>query len=146
MVLRMDGDWHVGDDAADLDGFLREIGADGYPVDEVRRSVCCECGGGVFGVTGDPEEGTMRRECRGCGAEHFVAGSGEYWSDINTQIQVCVCEEEDFNIAVGFSLYSESVGGIRSLATAERCVACGKIGTFMSWMVRGGNMHPLDLA
>lgn len=142
----MDGDWHVGDDAADLAGFLREIGAQGYPVDEVRHSACSNCGGDVFGVIGDPADGTMRRECRGCGGEHFVAGSGKYWSDINTQIQVCVCEEEDFNVAVGYSLYAESVGGIRALTTAERCVACGKIGSFTGWMVRGGEMHLLDLA
>jgi hypothetical protein len=67
-----------------------------------------------------------------------------YWSDIDTQISVCVCDEEHFNIAVGYSLYA-GVAGIRSLATAERCVACGKIGSFMSWMVRG-DLRLLDLA
>jgi hypothetical protein len=40
----------------------------------------------------------MRRTCHGCGGEHFVAGSGRYWSDIGIQIMVCVCEEEDFNL------------------------------------------------
>jgi hypothetical protein len=144
MTLRMDGEWHVGDGAEDLDAFLLEVGAEGYPVHEVRRAVCVGCGGEVFGISGDPVEGAMRRACRGCGVEHFVAGSGDYWSDDEIQILVCVCEEEDFNVAVGFSLYA-GAEGIRSLATAERCVACGKISSFTQWMVRGGEMELLDL-
>lgn len=145
MVMRMDGDWHIGDTSADLGEFLREVGADGYQVHVIRHCICRGCGADVFGVCGDPDEGTMRRTCRGCGREHFVAGSGEYWSDEGIQIMVCACEEEDFNIAVGYSLYADG-DGIRSLATAERCVACGRIGSFTSWMVRGGEMELLDLA
>jgi DNA-directed RNA polymerase subunit RPC12/RpoP len=144
MVLRMDGEWHVGGEAVDLDEFLREIGADGYPVHEVRHAVCGQCGGQVFGIVGDPAGGTMQRECRGCGSKHFMLGSRDFWSDVDTQISVCVCEEADWNIAVGYSLYTGIVG-IRSLATAERCVACGKIGSFMARMVRG-DMQQIDQA
>jgi len=145
MALRMDGDWHVGDGPADLEAFLREIGAEGYDVHEVRHSGCGECGAGVFGVAGDPAEGAMRRTCRECGAEQFVAGSEDYWSEDETQVMVCVCEGEHFDVAIGYSLYPNGAG-VRSLATAERCVACGKIGSFTQWMVRGGELELLDQA
>jgi len=46
--------------------------------------------------------------------------------------------------AVGFSLYEDGLG-IRSVATAERCVACGKISSFRQWMERSGDMSLLDL-
>jgi hypothetical protein len=145
MALRMDGDWHVGDGPADLDAFLEEIGAEGYDVHEIRHAACGRCAAGVFGIAGDPMEGTMRRTCRQCDAEHFVAGSGDYWSDEDIQTMVCVCEGEGFQVAVGYSLYPNGKG-IRSLATAERCAECGRIGSFTQWMVRGGEMDLLDLA
>ena len=141
----MDGEWHVGDGPLDLDLFLQEIGADGYEVHEVRHSVCGTCGGEVFGVAGDPQGGTMRRTCRGCGNDGFIADSAEFWSEIGIHIACCVCEEEDFNIALGFSLYQDGLG-IRSVATAERCVACGKISSFMQWMVRSGDTELLETA
>jgi hypothetical protein len=145
LALRRDGEWHVGDGPEDLDPFLREIGADCYEVHEIRHSVCAGCGGEVFGVMGDPDGGTMRRTCRACGNEHFLADSKEFWSEIGSHIMCCVCEEEGFNLAMGFSLYQD-LEGIRSAATAERCVACGKISSFLRFMVRGGDMWLLDSA
>jgi hypothetical protein len=145
MVLRIEEEWHVGDSGEDLDGFLREVGADGYDVHEVRQCVCVECKGDVFGIDGEPDAGSVRRTCRGCGNIHYVADSGEFWSEIGTQIMVCVCEAEDFNIAVGYSLYAD-VEGIRSIGTAERCIDCGRIGSFSSWMIRSNDMQLLDLA
>lgn len=149
----MDGEWHVGDTADDLAEFLRQIGADGYEVDEIRHSTCDACGGSVFGVEGnleDPAEAMFadaaRRTCRACEHQQYLADSGEYWSEDRTFISVCVCEEEDFNIAMGFSLYSGGNTGIRSLAIATRCLACGKISTFAEWMVRDSDMALLGCA
>ena len=61
-------------------------------------------GGSETILSGDPVEGTMRRSCRKCDAEHFVAGSGDYWSEEDIQIMVCVCEEEDFDIEIEWSV------------------------------------------
>ncbi|MEV6069106.1 hypothetical protein AB0L82_21365 [Nocardia sp. NPDC052001] len=147
MALHMspDGDWHIGDNPLDLDAFLHEIGAEGYAIHETRHSLCVNCGSTVFGVSGDPDQGAIRRDCRGCGAGHFVAGCDDDWSDDHTDAVVCVCGEKDFNIAVGYSLYAERTG-IRALTTAERCLSCGRIESFTGWMVRGGALHLLDLA
>ena len=145
MVLRIEDEWHVGDSSDDLDGFLREVGADGYDVHEVRHCVCAECKGDVFGVDGEADEGSVRRTCRACGNVHYVADSGEFWSEIGIEVRACVCDAEDFNMAVGYSLYDD-LEGIRSIGTAERCVGCGRIGSFSSWMIRGSGRHLLDLA
>ncbi|WP_330178833.1 hypothetical protein OHB26_20150 [Nocardia sp. NBC_01503] len=147
MALHMsaDGDWHIGDDPLDLDPYLRELGAEGYAIHEVRHSICENCGTDVFGVSGNPAEGTIRRECRGCGTAHFVADCGDDWNDGSTQPMVCDCDQRDFNIAVGYSLYAAG-SGIRALATAERCLSCGRIESFTGWMVRGRDLRLLDLA
>ncbi|MFG2043703.1 hypothetical protein [Dactylosporangium sp. NPDC048998] len=72
--------------------------------------------------------------------------SEDYWDDDRQRVSVCTCEEELFNVAVGYSLYTDEMGGIRSVATAERCTACGRIGSLVEWMVRTGDMGLLDLA
>src|ERR1700754_5128972 len=110
MALRMDGDWHVSDGPSDLGPFLYEIGADGNVVHEVRHCVCADCGGDIFGVVGDPDGHTMRRTCRRCENEHYLAGCEPYWSDIGIHIMCCPCGEEDFNLALGFSLYPDEAG------------------------------------
>ncbi|SBT44147.1 hypothetical protein [Micromonospora auratinigra] len=143
--------WPVGETLEDLIAYATAQGAEGYAVHQVRVCRCADCGGQVFGVTGDVVEGAVRRTCRGCGAEHFIADSGEYWADITPAVMVCECggdadgDEEDFNVAVGYSVYADGEG-IRALAVTSRCVACGRLGYWADWMVRGGELHLLDLA
>lgn len=149
----MDGEWHVGENAEDLAEFLRKTGADRHEVDEIRHSTCRSCGASTFGIEGnlqDPEEAQpadiARRTCRSCGQQEYLADSGEYWSENHAFISACVCEEEDFEIAMGFSLYTGDNMGIRALAIATRCLACGKIGTYAEWMERSSDMTALDRA
>jgi DNA-directed RNA polymerase subunit RPC12/RpoP len=69
---------------------------------------CARCGGQVFGVHGDLDERAVQRICRNCGAQHFIVDSGEYWDVMKPAIMICECDgdgdEEDFNVAVGYSL------------------------------------------
>ncbi|WP_344505996.1 hypothetical protein [Dactylosporangium maewongense] len=64
-------------------------------------------------------------------------------------IMVCECDgdgaEEHFNVAVGYFLYADNAG-IRALSVTSRCVACGRLGYWIDWMVRTGRMELLDLA
>lgn len=144
------GGWPRGENLEDLTEYALAQGAEGYDVHEVRLCRCAACGGDVFGVHGDLEEHAAKRICRGCRAEHFIADSGEYW-DGSTGLGVMVCEcdgdgdAEDFNVAVGYSLYADGLG-IRALAITSRCVACGRLGYWDDWMIRGGETHLLDLA
>ena len=145
--MRFVEDRYVGDTAEDLAEYLRQRGADGHPVHEVRHSVCQACGADVFGLEGNLMDSTVvRRTCRACGHQQYIGDSNEYWFDEQVFTSCCPCEEEDFNVAVGFSLYQGGEPGIRSLATAERCLACGTIGTLAEWMVRTGDMTLLDRA
>jgi hypothetical protein len=147
VIGTVDG-WPVGESVDDLAKYAKAQGAEGYDVHEVRLCRCAVCGGQIFGVHGDLDERLVRRTCRGCGAEHFIADSGEYWNDTRTAaIMVCECDgdEEDFNVAVGYSLYDDNVG-IRAIAVTSRCVTCGRLGYWVDWMVRTGDMNLLNLA
>ncbi|MFC4072847.1 hypothetical protein [Actinoplanes subglobosus] len=149
MATHHGDDWEFGQDFADLVEYAKAEGAEGYEVHEVRLCECASCGGHVFGLHGDLTENTAKRLCRGCGQEHFIADSGDYWDESRTGVMVCECDgdddEEDFNIAVGYSLY-EGGDGIRALAITSRCVACGRLGYWDDWMVRGGDIHLLNRA
>jgi hypothetical protein len=142
-------EWPVGESVEDLAAYAVAQGAEGYDVHEVRVCTCAVCGGQVFGVEGDLDEGAVQRTCRGCGAGHFIADSGEYWDPATVAVMVCECDgdgdEEDFNVTVGYSLYADNVG-IRALAVTSRCVTCGRLGYWVDWMVRTGDMDLLDLA
>lgn len=148
MISGVDG-WPVGETLDDLAAYAMVQGAEGYAVHEVRLCRCAACGGEVFGVHGDLEEHAAKRFCRGCGAGHFIADSGQYWEEAQSAVMVCECDgdgdEQDFNVAVGFSLYADS-GGIRALAITSRCVACGRLGYWDDWMIRGGDTDLQDLA
>ncbi|WP_433076888.1 hypothetical protein ACQP1P_33110 [Dactylosporangium sp. CA-052675] len=146
MALRFEDGWYVGDAADDLAEVLLINGADGYPVNEVRHSICSGCGAAVFEVHGVWEERVRKRICRSCGDQHYLLDSEDYWDDDSAYISVCTCEEELFNVAVGYSMYADEVGGIRSVAFVERCTACGRIGSPVEWMLRTGDMGMLDRA
>ncbi|MGH3748413.1 MAG: hypothetical protein ACRDT8_13560 [Micromonosporaceae bacterium] len=143
------GGWPTGETIEDLAEYAVAQGAEGYDVHEVRLCKCAVCGGQIFGVQGDLEEHTAKRTCRSCGVEHFIADSAEYWDTTRTGVMVCECDgdgdEQDHNVAVGYSLYAGGVG-IRAIAITSRCVACGRLGYWDDWMIRGGEMHLLDLA
>jgi len=150
LISGADG-WPRGEDADDLRAYAAAEGAQGYDVHQVRLCRCAGCGGDVFGIHGDLEEHAAKRICRGCDAEHFIADSGEHWDDSRSGIMVCECdgdraaESEDFNVAVGYSLY-DGGDGIRALAITSRCVVCGRLGYWDDWMIRGGETYLLDLA
>lgn len=148
-MISVVGGWPMGDGVEDLAEYAKAQGAEGYDVHEVRVCKCASCGHQVFSVQGDLEERAVQRTCRGCGAEHFIADSGEYWDAMKPAIMVCECDgdgdEEDFNVAVGYSLYGDNEG-VRAIAVTSRCVACRRLGYWVDWMVRTGDMDLLDLA
>jgi hypothetical protein len=78
-----------------------------------------------------------------------AADSREYWDAGRAGIMVCECDGdgdvEDFNVAVGYSRYADNAG-IRAIAVTSRCIVCGRLGYWVDWMVRTGDMGLLDLA
>jgi hypothetical protein len=75
-TLRFLTGWYVGDSAEDLDQFLRQHGADGHPVHEVRHSACEACRGAVFGIEGSVEDSTVVRLAR----RYRIGSAAEVWA------------------------------------------------------------------
>lgn len=136
MSIDRSGTWWRGSDAGDIDEYLRECTADGYPAGKIRRSACASCGATVFGLRGDPDEGSARRTCRGCGLKAFIADSEETWADSEPRTCRCPCGGRDFEVAVAFSLRDD--GDVRWVTVGSRCTACGILGSFADWGIDYG--------
>src|SRR5215475_5520149 len=66
------GTWWRGENIDDLVEYLERYTAEGYPATDIRESVCGTCGGRVFGLRADQDEGCARRTCRACGNQAFL--------------------------------------------------------------------------
>lgn len=150
MAIDKSGELWVGSDAADIAEYLREAQAQGYVPDEIR--VCkCGCGSTEFKLEADAEEGCAQRSCIACGAAHLICDSAEYWDDSEPAPVACAaCGAEDFNLAVGFSLYDaqgDEARDVRWLSVGSRCLSCGTLDLPVDWKVGYGPSHQLlDLA
>jgi ribosomal protein S27AE len=133
MTIDTSGKWWKGTDFADLAEYLRGFTADGYPADEIVQSVCT-CGHTRFRVEGDPNEGCARRTCAACGAQTFIADSGEYWDEAEPVKLSCrPCRGRIFEVGVAFS--KRENGDVKWITLGERCVRCGVLGSFVEWKI-----------
>jgi hypothetical protein len=144
-VIDKSGTWWKGENLDDLRGFVIEFTSRSYRADEIRQSVCKGCGGTLFGLKVDDDEGCAERCCRGCGEREFIADSEEYWEDATPGDAACPCGAEDFQVAVGFSLIES--GEVSWISVGCRCVACGVLGVYVDWKVDyEPSRHLLDMA
>jgi hypothetical protein len=148
MAIDKTGKWWKGTDFADLEEYLRLYTEDEYPAGPVRQSVCA-CGGTVFQLEGDADEGCVRRTCAACGHKAFIADSDEYWEDAEPRKCVCPCRSRQFEVGVAFSLVEggDADGEVRWITVGERCVKCGTLGAFVDWKIDyAPSRHLLDRA
>jgi hypothetical protein len=136
VAINRGGTWWTGDSPGDVMDYLRAYTAGGHPADEIRICACARCGGHLFGLHGDPDRGTARRTCRDCGDRHFIADSARHWPDCTPRTSRCVCRNEDFNLAVAYSL--RKTGDVHWVTVGQRCTACGALGSFVGWKVDAG--------
>jgi hypothetical protein len=133
MTIDTSGKWWKGADFADLAEYLREYTADGYPAEEVVPCVCT-CGHTVFRLEGDQNEGCVRRTCAACGAQAFIADSGEAWDEADPVKLTCrPCRGRWFEVGVAFSRGQD--GDVRWITVGVRCVRCGVLGSFADWKI-----------
>src|SRR5438093_3532982 len=133
MSIDKSGKWWKGAEFADIAQYLQEYTADGYPAEEIVQCVCM-CGHTVFRLEGDRDEGCVRRTCASCGAQAFIADSGEYWDEASPVKLWCrVCRGRLFEVGVGFSKRED--GDVKWITTGERCVKCGVLGSFVDWKI-----------
>ena len=142
MAIDTGGKWWRGETVEDLADYLRALTADAYPADEIRRCVCAACGSEEFLLRIRAEEGGAMRTCAHCGSQHFIADSEQTWGRAKGTASPCpVCKHAVLNVVVGFSLRQNR--DVRWVTVAERCVACGVLGSSIDWGVSYGPSHDL---
>ena len=130
MSINKRGKWWKGTEFADLREYLRELEPGGYPVDEVRQSVC-SCGGKRFRILVDTDDELAKRICVDCGKELFIADSGDYWAEADPKPIRCSCRQDVFEIGVGLAF-----GGgdwVRWMSVGLRCAECGILSSPLDW-------------
>lgn len=132
MSLKKRGKYYYGDTQADIRAMmLRYSKENGYEATHFADAVCA-CGGKVFALKLDDDEGAAVRTCASCGREVPIGDSAEYLADAELVERACPCSLETFEITVGVSLYSESEA-VRWLYVGCRCPACGLTGVYGDW-------------
>lgn len=110
---------------------MRYSTADAYPV-QFFKDVVCTCGGILFGLLADENEGAAVRKCAGCKKEHPIGDSAEYLEEAELEESICLCGGEVFEITGAVSLYKGS-NDIRWLYIGCRCPKCGLCGVYADW-------------
>jgi len=132
MALEDRGDYWHGDEQADIRGeLLRYSRKNGYPAEHFADAVCT-CGGRIFRLSLDDEQGAAVRVCISCGDIHPIGDSGEYLDEAELESYECPCGRESLEITVGVSLYGGSED-VRWLYLGCRCPACGIVACYGDW-------------
>jgi hypothetical protein len=135
VTIDKSGPWWKGADFADLDEYLRQLHADGYPVGRVLQSVCA-CGRRTFRLEAEPDEGGARRTCVTCDASAFIGDSADYWDEGEPQPIVCPCGSALYEVGVGFAFRED--GDVRWISVGVRCTACGVLSGPVDWKIDYG--------
>jgi hypothetical protein len=119
--------------AAELDAYLREFQASGYPVARVVHAACARCGGSEFGMRVDDEAGYADRTCHLCGDRFVMLDAPDVAEDADPGDAACLCGGERFDVAVGFALRED--GEVRWVSVGLRCTADGVLGVYVDWKI-----------
>lgn len=143
MTVDRSGRWWVGTEAGDLDEYLADFSASGYPVGRVVHARCA-CGGSQFHVRVDDEEGCAERTCVACGTAVLMLDSGDTVEDADLEEAACPCGNESFDVAVGFAL-GDGGQDLRWVYVGLRCVRDGVLGCYTDWKIDySPSLHLLD--
>ena len=132
MAYRQKGKWWYGDSQADIRVELARFGKLNEYIPTEFADAKCSCGGRLFHLHMDEEQGAAERICTSCGAEHLMGDSDEYVADASLRACDCVCGKDVFEITVGVSLY-EGSEDVRWLYVGCRCPGCGLTGCYGDW-------------
>ncbi len=132
MAIDKSGTYWVGTEAADIDQYLRELTAEGYPADRIVHATC-GCGNDRFRLHADADEGCARRTCAACRSHHFICDSKEAWEAGDPKQVACPCGKKLFEIAVAFSHRKDET--VKWLTIGQRCVECGVLAAAVDWKI-----------
>lgn len=104
-----------------------------YVASQFATAKCQGCGGDVFKLLMNEDEGVAARICVQCDSEHGIADSDEYFDNVEEIYEVvCTCDGEKFRVMAGVSLY-EGTEDVRWLYIGCECVDCGLSGVYGDW-------------
>ncbi|WP_346535488.1 hypothetical protein [Micromonospora sp. DPT] len=119
--------------AAELDAYLREFEAGGYPLAWVVHAACAGCGGSEFGVRVDDDAGYADRTCQTCGERWVMLDSADLAENADPGDAACPCGGERFDAAVGFAVRED--GEVRWVSVGLRCRVDGVLGVYADWKI-----------
>jgi hypothetical protein len=132
MALKRRGKFRFGDNQADIrEEILRYSKSNAYRAQHFAEAAC-KCGGKLFRLALDDDEGAAVRTCIGCQTEHPIGDSDEFLDEAELAECACPCGGEEFEITVGVSLYEESAD-VRWLYLGCRCPKCGLTAVYGDW-------------
>jgi hypothetical protein len=132
MVLNERYKYRYGDSQADIRAeVLRYSQANAYLAHHFADATCT-CGGKLFRLALDDNQGAAVRTCVACKIEHPIGDSDEYLAEAELGECACPCGGEEFEISVGVSLYDDSED-IRWLYLGCRCPKCGLTAVYGDW-------------
>ena len=133
MAIDSSGEWSRGTEAADLEAYLVDFRAGGYPVQRVIHACCTGCGGSAFGVLVDDEQGYVERRCTSCATRFVMLDSADVDDEAEPDDAACPCGNETFQVAVGFAAVAD--GEVRWVSIGLRCLRDGILGVYTDWKI-----------
>ena len=132
MALKKRGKYYYGNTQADIrDEVVRYSKANDYQAQQFADAMC-QCGGRLFRLDMDENEGAAVRRCVNCNASHAIGDSDDYLEGAELEECACTCGSNVFEITVGVSLYDDSED-VRWLYLGCRCPKCGLTGVYGDW-------------
>ena len=122
----------TGDSADDITEYLQEYTE--LPDIDVKSVVCHECGGNIFELKGDQDEGAVQIKCSACNRKKIILDCEEIWKDVSHKTVKCpICKAKGFNIKVGF--VRRENGDAKWVYIGERCVSCETLMSSFDWKI-----------
>lgn len=132
MALKKRGKFRYSDSQKDIRAEILRYSKENEYVAQHFADAVCQCGGRLFSVLLDENEGAAARTCIASNHHHPIGDSEEYLDDAELGQCACPCEKETFEVTVGVSLFDDSED-VRWLYLGFRCPSCGITAVYGDW-------------
>lgn len=132
MALKKRGQHRYGENHADIRAELLRYSKLNAYIAHYFADAVCVCGGKLFRLALDDNEGAAVRICVACKTEHPIGDSDGFLEEAELGECACPCGNEEFEITVGVSLY-EGSEDVKWLYLGCRCPKCGLIAAYGDW-------------
>ena len=115
------------------DQILQYSSRNGYSAKHFAIARCAPCGGTVFTLLMNEEQGVAARICVSCQTEHGIGDSDDYIDEVDTVYPVeCTCGNRRFEVMGAVALYTDSQD-VSWLYLGCECVSCETSGVYGDW-------------